>query len=48
MPAGLAVAKDFARIGSIDDMNQPVLAVQEAVEKSRKWDTGGLKKGFQR
>jgi hypothetical protein len=33
MPAGLAVVRDFARISSIDDTNQAVLAVQEAVEK---------------
>jgi hypothetical protein len=33
MPAGLAVVRDFARISSIDDTHQAVLAVQEAVEK---------------
>lgn len=36
MPAGLAVARDFARIRSIDDTNQAVLAVQEAVEKGER------------
>jgi hypothetical protein len=36
MPPGLAIARDFARIRSIDDTNKAVLAVQEVVEKGER------------